>query len=457
MNSVTTTRRGNQRGLVLAVSGLLGGLVAGSALAAQLEEVVVTAQKREQGLQDVAISVATVSGERMRSSGISKMEDLSIYVPTLQINEAQGTDSLFIRGLGSGINMGFEQSVGMVIDGVFYGRSRYSRGQFLDLERVEVLKGPQGILFGKNTTSGAINITTANPTEEFEGWVTGGYELESEETTVEGAFSGPLTDTLAARFSYRYSDMSKGWVKNVTIGGEQPSSEDWIGRIALLWTPRDDLSVNFKYQKADFEKTGRNTMLSRCSPAVESVLASLGSAEDCRISDKRSVTAPFKTNDPERGEQMDTTYDLYAMTVNWDIGEHTLTSVTGYSEYDYTDYFSIDTMPTDIAQALIAEEYWQFSQELRIASPVGERFEYIAGAYYQDTDLDVQWDLFVDVPTLFGGGPLFSRLSNSSQQSEMWAVFAQGTWNISESVALTLGARYSEEEKEATSPARYPQ
>ncbi len=436
--------------ITAAITGVLVAMASGPALSAQLEEVLVTAQKRVEGLQDVPISVAAVSGDRLRSSGIVKMEDLSLYVPGLQINEATGTDSLFIRGLGSGINMGFEQSVGMVIDGVFYGRARYSRGQFLDLERVEVLKGPQGILFGKNTTSGMVNITTANPTNDFEGWVTVGYEVENEEKTFEGALSGPLTDTLSGRIAYRYNEVDKGWVENITTGEDNPTSEDWVARLSLQWDPSDAVNVMFKYQHADFEKTGRNTVLIKCSPAITGFLAGLGSAEGCKLGDERSNISPRLTDDPEIGEQQESDYDTYALTVNWDIGEHTITSVTGYSEYDYFDSFTSDHVPASVADADVSEEYNQFSQELRIASPVGETFEYIAGVFYQDTELDVLWNLYVDFPSNFGGGPAFSRLSNSHQESDMWAVFAQGTWNISESVALTLGARYSEESKEAT-------
>jgi len=135
-----------------------------------LEEVIVTAQKRVESLQDVPISIVAVSGEKIDDAGIIGLEELTQYIPNVTINNGAGTPNLYIRGVGSGTNAGFEQSVGMYIDGVYAGRGALaSVPTTMDLERVEFLKGPQGILFGKNTVAGAISITTAKPTDEFEG------------------------------------------------------------------------------------------------------------------------------------------------------------------------------------------------------------------------------------------------------------------------------------------------
>ncbi|WP_372865200.1 TonB-dependent receptor plug domain-containing protein, partial [Spongiibacter sp.] len=137
--------------------------------APMLEEVVVTAQLREQSLQDVPVSVSAIGGEKMMEAGLSKIEDLQAYVPNFTMSESGiGTD-IYIRGIGSGENQGFEQSVGMYVDGIAYGRAQLARAPFLDLSRVEVLRGPQNILLGKNSIAGAISIQTANPTEDAEG------------------------------------------------------------------------------------------------------------------------------------------------------------------------------------------------------------------------------------------------------------------------------------------------
>ena len=137
-----------------------------------LEEVIVTAQKRAESLQDVPISVSAMSGEKINNTGITNLQELTLYIPNVNINQGQAQPNLYIRGVGSGTNAGFEQSVGMYIDGIYSGRGALAAVPLtMDLERVEVLKGPQGILFGKNTIGGAINITTARPSFENEGMV----------------------------------------------------------------------------------------------------------------------------------------------------------------------------------------------------------------------------------------------------------------------------------------------
>ena len=139
--------------------------------AQMLEEVIVTAQKRAESLQDVPISVTAMQGEKMQEAGIPNMAAMADYVPNLHIANAAVNTNIYMRGVGSGNNQGFEQSVGMYVDGIYMGRGRQYRNAFMDLERVEVLRGPQGTLFGRNTVAGAINITSASPDpgEAFQG------------------------------------------------------------------------------------------------------------------------------------------------------------------------------------------------------------------------------------------------------------------------------------------------
>ncbi|MFK7978186.1 MAG: TonB-dependent receptor plug domain-containing protein, partial [Halioglobus sp.] len=167
-----------------------------NAQALQLEEVIVTAQKRAEGLQNVPIAVSAISGEKIVEAGIQGMEDLSAYVPNfnLFLNPAGGSPAqIFIRGIGSGNNAGFEQSVGLFIDGVYTGRSQQYLVPFLDVAAVEVLKGPQGALFGKNTVAGAMIINSAKPTDEYEAELRAHYEFEYETQELAGMVSGPLT------------------------------------------------------------------------------------------------------------------------------------------------------------------------------------------------------------------------------------------------------------------------
>ena len=153
--------------LALAIASAAGALNA-----AVLEEVILTAQQRAQSLQDVPVSVAALTAEKISDAGIVDLQGLSEMIPNFSINETGISTTVTIRGISSGINPGFEQSVGMYNDGVFYGRDQLARIPMIDMERVEVLRGPQGILFGKNSIAGAVSQITAKPTDEFEGSVT---------------------------------------------------------------------------------------------------------------------------------------------------------------------------------------------------------------------------------------------------------------------------------------------
>jgi len=194
-----------------------------------LDEIIVTSQVRQQSLQDVPLSVVAVAGEALQEGNIARLEDLQANIPSFNMNETGIATNIFIRGIGSGVNQGFEQSVGTFIDGIYYGRAQSSRAPFLDLERIEVLRGPQAILFGKNSIGGALNITTAKPTYEFEGYARASYEFEDGETAIEGAISGPLSDKVRARVAGRYRD-ANGYYENATLNQDEAQREDFTAK-----------------------------------------------------------------------------------------------------------------------------------------------------------------------------------------------------------------------------------
>lgn len=228
-----------------------------------LEEIIVTATKRAEGLQEVPISISVMSGEDIDAKGLTKMEDLSAYMPNVHVAEASGGTQLFIRGIGSGVNYGFEQSVGTFVDGVYFGRGRSARGKFLDLERVEVLKGPQSTLFGKNTIAGAINITTAQPTDEFEGYVSAGYTTELEAKTLTTVISGPISDTIRGRLAIRsYED--EGYVKNLTESGvDGPQNDSLYVRGTLTFDLNEDWAATLKAEHGKYDILGRQEEIGR--------------------------------------------------------------------------------------------------------------------------------------------------------------------------------------------------
>lgn len=411
-----------------------------------LEEVVVTAQKRAGSLQDVPIAVSAMSGEKIGDAGIQKIEDLSAYIPNFSMTESAIGNVVFIRGIGSGINQGFEQSVGMFIDGIYAGRSQQFRGPFLDMERVEVLKGPQGTLFGKNTIAGAVNIATAKPTDEFESSVSALYEPEHGEKETVLMLSGPLTDNLSGRLAVKIATFD-GYLENVITGDDEAEREENVIRGTLRWTPTDNLEVVTKLENGNYDVNGRTTQIT----STDGVFAGInlgdaintlwGTVEDGELNDMKASLA-------FQDEQTNTDYDNFTITVNYDIGNHTLTSITGYSAYDYFEYTDADFSALRVLDTSFDQEFDQFSQELRLVSPSGENFDYIAGLYYQQSELDNLGLTPVNLAEVGLAAPAFNRNRTFQQESDTWAVFAQGTWNIGEALRVTAGLRYASEQKD---------
>ncbi|MFM7784604.1 MAG: TonB-dependent receptor, partial [Gammaproteobacteria bacterium] len=231
-------------------------LLAGAASAQEkleLEEIVVTAQKRSQLAQDVPIAMSVDTAELLEKKGISSLEGLGYQTPSLVIQDVGRVSSVAIRGLGSPGLDTVESSVGIYIDEIYFGRSRLSRNPVFDMDRIEVLRGPQGTLYGRNTIAGAISMHTARPTEEVEARVLAeGGNLESYRT--EGYLSGPITDTLSGRIAgylaHRgaYLDNSEG------PDGGGTDTEAWRG--SLAWDPSESVSVFFKYDHMNHRNNG---------------------------------------------------------------------------------------------------------------------------------------------------------------------------------------------------------
>jgi outer membrane receptor protein involved in Fe transport len=410
-----------------------------------LEEVIVTAQKRAESLQDVPISVAAMSGEKMEDNGILDLEELTQYMPNVNINQGRAQPNLFIRGVGSGTNAGFEQSVGMYIDGVYSGRGPMSNIPITwDVARVEVLKGPQGILFGKNTIGGAINITTNRPTQEFEGSIEALWEPDDNEQVYSGVISGGITDRVAGRVAVRYEGMD-GWWDNKQLDEEGPDRDNLMIRTSLLWDVSDSAEVLFKYEHGDFETTS---------------LPSVVYKSDQPINFRGESPFPLLDDQDEAAFDVvdinDTTFDTAVATVNWDLDFATFTSITAYSQYDLEKVRNNDFAAISALRSETDEDYEQFSQELRFVSPGGETLDWIAGAYFQSSELEITGgNTDVDLALLgpITLGPLIKvaepRAPNLfDQESTSWAIFAQGTYSFTDTFRGTLGLRYNEEEKD---------
>jgi len=210
-------------------------------------EIIVTAQKRSENLQDVPISIGIVQGEAIRDMGVRNLEEISVNTPSLLINQSPSQSGIYLRSVGSGTNnTGFEQSVGLFLDCVYMSKPRLLQQPFFDIERVEVIKGPQNVLFGKNTTAGAISVTTANPTDSFEALASGLYGSDGE-YQVDGMVSGPLGDGIGARIAVRASGMD-GYMHDTFRDVDLPRIRDLAGRATIVAQPTDNLTITFKGQ-----------------------------------------------------------------------------------------------------------------------------------------------------------------------------------------------------------------
>lgn len=430
--------------------------------AATLEEIVVTAQQRAESLQDVPVSVAAVTAKKISDSGIVDLQGLSELVPNFSINETGISTTVTIRGISSGINSGFEQSVGMYNDGIFYGRDQLARVPMIDMERVEVLRGPQGILFGKNSIAGAVSQISAKPTDEFEGSVTALYEPDHGETDLRMVLSGPLTDNLSGRLAVMTRELD-GYVKNTELGVDEQNEDEQVVRATLRWDVNDSVTATLKSSQSTFDVLGRNM----------EVYQSFGHLEALN-SVYNSPTAPWSVDTElnyiadNNGHFSNNEVNNSTLTVDWDLEGLTLTSVTGYVDYEFTESCDCDFTGAPVFDAGRQEEYQQLSQEFRLTSDLGSNFDYIAGLFFQDTDLSYADQIQLPDPTvvntalgLLGAGALQPFAPGSStdrtfnQEGEVIALFAQGTWSVSEALRLTVGGRYTEEKKDANRQQRH--
>lgn len=427
----------------------------------QLEEVYVTAQKRQQTAREVPVSLQAISGEQLNSRHLTGIEQMSDYLPGLSMSQTGIGTHIAIRGIASGVNQGFEQSAAQFVDGIHYGRAQLSRAPLLDVERVEVLKGPQSILFGKNSTAGAISITTAKPGQNREGELRVLHEPEHGETDVRFVVSGPISDNLSARFAALDRRMD-GYYHNTTLGRDESGDIEQLYRLSLNWTP-NDWQILLKAEKGRFDSEGRNIEVvqpvlnphtGRSPVQYASVLSALTQGKyqlDTRQDFKRQSNGDFSYNDTEN----------ITLTIEKMLGEYLLSATTGFNAYRYDEWCDCDFTGAQGFNIVSNENYRQTSQEIRIASAEDQPFSYLGGIFYQHSTLDFHDDVQVPVDSVIpvamrGTLPIAHLLAGAStqrnfdQQSDIAALFGQATWQFQPHSKLIIGARYTQESKSAS-------
>ncbi|MEY3005674.1 MAG: hypothetical protein RI942_16 [Pseudomonadota bacterium] len=444
--------------------------------AGPLEEVIVSAQKRDQNMQDVGVAVTSFSESELKDLRIMRPEDLSSQTPGLDIKNSLGAvNPIFtIRGIGlNDYNTNNNPSVGVYVDEVYMSSGAYLSFNLFDIERVEVLKGPQGTLYGRNTSGGAINFHTAKPTEEFEAYIEADYGNWNT-MRVEAAVSGPLGDSVRGRLAMQ-ANQSDGYYKNngttVTTGlvGRDAQVLDGLGA-ALGMPPAGEAHPGNPYQAPDddfFEQDNfsiRGTLDFDISDTVQA-RASMHYVKDesdmlVRSMDGDAVDRNGFTptdNDPYTvdanlpwGSQMDNKgYGGY-LKVDIDLSFATLTSITGYESMERLLPFE-ESSPWRILDTLFSDDMSQFSQELRLTSNGDGDLFWITGLYYGDEEIGFRKDILgLDVITRT------SLATEYKQNADNWAAFLHTEYKLSDDLNLIAGIRYSDDHKDYTGGSFVP-
>jgi len=428
---------------------LITGAIAASGVSAQtpevespavlLEELVVTAQRREQSIQDVPISVSVVTDTFISENDIRSLQDLNGTIPGFYATNSvnYGAAPLSIRGIGGangGGNFFNDEPVAVYVDDVYISRLSFSTADLIDVDSVQVLRGPQGTLYGRNSTAGALLLQTARPTEETEGYVKLGF-AEHGETRVSGAVSGALSDNVQARLALGYSDRD-GFGTNTFDGSDIGGSDETTGRLSLRYTPSDVFTADLILETQDRSAAPATIALANVAPLTPSTPFVLRSdLDDLLDSDS------FALNDPSSNESDSSSATLL---LNWQLGNVTLDSVTAYRSYELVGAQDSDGTQFTLFNNNGLLDSEQFSQELRLSAS-NDNFSWVVGAYYLTEDI-IQDFTINNFQGLFGAGT--SATVNAAQDTDAYALFADFTWNISDKLELLLGARYSDETKD---------
>jgi outer membrane receptor protein involved in Fe transport len=445
----------------------------------QLEEIVVTARKREESLQRVPVAVSVIDGEVLRNNVSDDLTKIGELAPQVSLSQGgSGTGAVItIRGVSSAAtDAGLDQSVAIEVDNMPISRGQIISASMFDMEQVQVLQGPQALFFGKNSPAGVISLKTSDPTRTFESYLTGGYEFEADERFLEGAVSGPITETLSARFALRGSEMD-GWIDNVAEpvtdflnpsvttpgaahGDTLPDEEILGARLSVLWEPTEDFDASFKWMRNSQERNAGNASSepfcvgSTADPViVGAVPIPNGDCERNQRTAHGAVAPEYTVNIPYSNGGMpyfDSEFDLVSLTLAKRFDALTLTSTTGYFDQTVKQMGVSDWSPFATIWAASRESYDLITEELRLSSELGGPVNFMVGLYYETFDRPFfnSADLFHSFDP--DSESYASVMLDSDNEGDYTSVFGQINWDISERLALAVGARYSDDEKESS-------
>ena len=436
--------------------------------ASALEEIIVTARRREESIQDAPYAVTAFSAQGVEDAGIKRVEDFVALTSnvTLATSQGIGTSFLSIRGLTQVRNG--EAPVATIIDGVLQFSGIQFRQELFDIESIEVVKGPQGAIYGRNATGGAIIINTKRPSNETAGYVTVGAG-NGDEYSVEGSVGGAIGDGVFGQFSARYIDR-EGYLDNITRGEKADRFEDLTARGRLIWEPSDAVTLDLRGSVQMHKGRGIGFQYQGVDIGPDGITA-IGFGTDTGPVDANNVL-PVRDNNLDFGERDMTDFSL---KIDWDTDAGTLTATTSYT--DIEEWSDSDQFPYTAAMSSPAlfgfdgtQTGWfdlgAWSQELRFSSPADQRVRWEIGAYYLDWERFVSLSTGVDTgagiirlekaPTTDASNPTTSFLADDNNNTAT-AFFGQLNIDVTEQFELSLALRYDEEERvQDVSPLQFP-
>jgi iron complex outermembrane receptor protein len=447
--------------LALAVAATTAAPTALAQGSAVLEEVIVTARKREESIQKVPVSVTSLDKE-LKEATLRRLDDIQSYTPNVYIRTTAGIPggaSVSIRGVSyQETDKTLDPSIGVVMDGLYLGTSSGALLNNFDTKRIEVLRGPQGTLFGKNTTGGVVNIIRGDVTMEWGGdfSVTLGDDGRED---LKGVLNVPVVDDKFGLKLFANQIKSDGWVENSITGEDAGGDDKKTYGFAALWRPTESFDLKFHYEHHEDETdTGAPVNLNQPGD-LNCVLEGQLWPVSCASTDTGSDEDHNSTNDRNTN---DSEYDTYILTINWDLGAFLLTSITGNREMDENYRIEFDGSPSEFLSFDYFNDWEQTSQELRLTSQFSETFEFVLGGYYWETEYEQRWNVYelhytldrIGAITGVPGGAGFTNdtisYNGQNQETTSYAVFGQGDWIINDEWTITAGIRWTYEEKDFT-------
>jgi len=456
---------------------------------AQIDEIIVTAEKREENVQDVSISVTALNEKLLELGGIDDVSRLELVTPGVNFAFA-GNDAKFnVRGANSSNTFGDNSSiVGAFLDGVYKARaSQQSRG-FFDVSSVEFLRGPQGTLYGRNTFAGALNVFTNTPDlEDYSAGIEASYE-RFDRIRGEGFVNLPVGEDFAVRVAAFY-DKSDGYIKNLA-GPDVGAQDDKAFRVTGLWAPSDDLEViaRYSYSEEDGNEAGLFGYTFLCRNVTPDGLTdAFGTEQDCTNPVRGSGGLGTAANDPNGGDPYVIAQDYVqpvdlvdhnvTLEVNYDFGPVTAKSITNYNEFENNIGFDFDFGPNPVQNGGFDEESKGWSQEFQFNSDYDSPLQWTAGFYYSDLEDQTSFYIYdqtvrrpnsdratVVTPQFPDGVQLLTATGIESRErilnnffansviidTEYFGIYGQVEYSISDQLRLIGGLRYNDETKEAS-------